>query len=128
MLEQTTPPAIAAQHKTSPTVPSPSRPLRIWPAVLMLAVFWAFLVAHYTFEMDMFPRFLSRMIAYGLLLIGFLAWWLTRRQISRRDRWLAVGVVVLTAVIAALLADESVNLFVLFMSAFPFIFTAWAAW
>jgi outer membrane protein assembly factor BamB len=108
--------------------PSPSRPLRIWPATLMLTVFWAFLIAHYTFEMDMFPRFLSRMIAYGLLLIGFLTWWLTRRQISRRDRWLAVAIVVLTSIVAGLLADSSVNLFVLFMSAFPFIFTAWAAW
>src|SRR4051812_49164943 len=114
---------------TTKTVHSqPRQTLRVWPAIVMLVVFWAFLVAHFTFEMDMFPRFISRMIAYGLLLIGYLGWWLTRRQISRRDRFLAIGIVILSSVIAGLVADKSVDLFVLFMSAFPFVFTAWALW
>ncbi|MEX2142907.1 MAG: PQQ-binding-like beta-propeller repeat protein [Pirellulales bacterium] len=94
----------------------------------MLAIFWTFLYAHYTFELAMFSRFISRMIAYGLLLLAFLGWWLTRRQVRLRDRFLAIGVVIVASLVAGLLADPTVDGFVLFMTAFPFVFTAWTLW
>jgi outer membrane protein assembly factor BamB len=103
-------------------------PLRIWPAVVMLAAFWAFLYVNYNFELAMFARFISRMIAYGLLLLAFLGWWLTRRQIRWRDRLLAVGVVIVISLVAGLLSDASVGPLALFMTALPFVFTVWTLW
>jgi outer membrane protein assembly factor BamB len=94
----------------------------------MLTVFWAFLYANYNFELAMFSRFMSRMIAYGLLLLAFLTWWLTRRQIRLRDRLLAVAVVVLLTLVAGFLSDKSVGPLALFMTALPFVFTAWTLW
>ena len=38
--------------------------------------------------MTMFARFGSRLVAHGLLLLGFLIWWLTNRGVSWRDRLL----------------------------------------
>jgi outer membrane protein assembly factor BamB len=128
-MDQQTQPATTAPIVTELQEPSRStQKLRLWPAVVMLALFWTFLYAHYTFELAMFSRFISRMIAYGLLLLAFLGWWLTRRQVLLRDRLLAVGLVMVTSIIAGLLADASVDPFVLFMSAFPFVFTAWTLW
>jgi outer membrane protein assembly factor BamB len=128
MLRDTPPQTSAAPVTATASAPERHQKLRIWPAVVMLAIFWTFLYAHYTFELAMLSRFLSRMIAYGLLLLTFLGWWLTRRQIRLRDRFLAVGFVILASVVAGLLADKTVNPFALFMTAFPFVFTAWALW
>jgi outer membrane protein assembly factor BamB len=118
-----------AAISTSPLrVWQPTSALRVWPAVLMLAIFWTFLYANYNLELAMFSRFMSRMIAYGLLLLGFLGWWLTRRQILWRDRLLAVGVVAVVSLVAGLLSDKSVGPLALFMTALPFVFTAWTLW
>src|SRR5688572_28116382 len=116
---------------TSPAVISEPRAIhsiRVWPATIMLALFWAFLYVHYTYEMAMFSRFISRLIAHGLLLLGFLGWWFTRRQVSLRDRFLAVGVWLLTSVFAGLLADKTVTVAGPLLFGFPFAFTVWTAW
>jgi outer membrane protein assembly factor BamB len=100
----------------------------VWPAVVMLAMYWTFLYVHYTYELAMFSRFISRVVVSGVLLIAFLGWWLTRRQIAARDRWLAVGTLILASIAAGLLADSSINPFILFLTAFPIVFTAWTLW
>src|SRR5687768_8813785 len=116
---------------TSPAAIAETRAIhsiRVWPAIIMLALFWAFLYVHYTYELAMFSRFVSRMIALGLLLLGFLGWWFTRRQVSLRDRFLAVGVWLLTSVFAGLLADKTVTVAGPLLFGFPFAFTVWTAW
>jgi outer membrane protein assembly factor BamB len=120
-------PFAATITKNSPVSPAIKKP-RIWPAVVILGLFWAFLYANYNLELAMFSRFMSRMISYGVLLLAFLAWWLTRRQIHLRDRLLAVGVVVVVSLGAGLLSHSSVGLTALLMTALPFIFTAWTLW
>ena len=116
-------PPVIADHADSPKPKG-----RLWFPVLLLAAFWAFLVANLTLDLAMFPRFMSRMIAYGILLIGFLTWWLTNRSISRGDRWAAVGVMVLATVFASLIADRSMDTFALVLAALPFAFTLWIVW
>jgi outer membrane protein assembly factor BamB len=119
--------ASKAQSTVNPSVaPAGVSPrLRLWIPIVLLSAFWAFLVANYTLDLAMFPRFLSRMIAYVVLLVGFLAWWLTNRSFTRRDRWLAVAVMVLMAVIGSFAADPTVDPFALVMSALPFALTLW---
>ena len=58
-------------------------------------------------------RFISRMLAFAVLLLGFLGWWLTRSAVRWRDRWQAVAAVVLILIAASLVADKTVNMFAL---------------
>ena len=108
--------------------PATSPPLRVWPAVVMLAVFWAFMYANRTLELSMFARFMSQLVVYGIVLLCFLGWWLTRRAIHWSDRLLAIGMVLLAGVGTWLVADPSFKAFGIFMSTFPFVVTAWILW
>src|SRR5450755_4822458 len=83
--------------------------VRVWPPVLMAVMFWVFWVAHYVIPMDAGTRFLSRLGASALLLLGFLIWWLSRRSFSWRDRLLAVALWVLGTFAAVKVADKSLG-------------------
>ncbi len=124
--------AMTSERRENPAVQTNNPPsasiLRVWPVVLMLAAFWAFEFAAYGLQMSMFARFMSRFAAYGVLLLFFLGWWLTRRAIRWRDRLLAIAVVVLAGVAAYSLVDPSINVFGLLMGAFPLVITAWILW
>jgi outer membrane protein assembly factor BamB len=111
------------------TVPAASRPVRVWPAVVMVALFWIFWVAHYAISMDAGARFLSRMAANALLLLGFLIWWLSRNSIRWSDRLIAIGLWVVGTVVAVKLADKSLgDLFSMTLSSSTLVMTAWTLW
>jgi outer membrane protein assembly factor BamB len=106
-----------------------SRPVRVWPAVAMVILFWVFWVAHYMISMDAGTRFLSRMAVNGLLLLGFLIWWLSRRSIRWRDRLLAVAIWIAGTYAAVMLADKTLgSLFAMFLSTASLAITAWTIW
>src|SRR5882672_7511234 len=105
------------------------RPIRVWPALVMVALFWIFWVAHYLIPMDAGTRFLSRMAANALLLLGFLIWWLSRSSIRWSDRLLAVGLWSVGTVVAVKLADKSLgDLFSMTLSSSTLVMTAWTLW
>ena len=108
--------------------PRSTRILRLWPAILLLIGFWVFLLYNYNADMPMGTRFISRMLAFAVLLLGFLGWWLTRSAVRWRDRWQAVAAVVLILIAASLVADKTVNMFALVLLSLPFIFTVWTIW
>ncbi len=119
------PAAAAAGDHATPE----SRPLRLWPAVVMLALFWAFYLANGSFEMTMFARFMSRLAAHGLLLLGFLVWWLfISRGVSWGDRLLAVAVFVVGSIAVLSVADPTITIFSIFMAALPWVLTAGVLW
>lgn len=105
-----------------------SSTLRVWPAVVVVLLFWAFLFATRLVEISMFARFMSRLGAYAVLLLFSLGWWLSRRAVPWRDRLLAIAVVFLCGIVTWKVADKSLNAFGLFMAAFPVVATAWVAW
>jgi outer membrane protein assembly factor BamB len=98
-----------------------------WPAVVLLCAFWAFSIGAEWIEMSMFFRFISRMLAHLLLLVLFVTWWLTNRRIAWFDRWRALALATGGAVLAGLLADKSIGMFVI-MFGLPFVLTIWVAW
>jgi outer membrane protein assembly factor BamB len=120
--------AAGAPAADPPAEDSSRRPIRFWPVALILVVFWVFLAVNYNVEMDMSTRFLTRMIALVGLLIAFLTWWLTRRQINLTDRLLAVALWIGGTVIASLISDPTLDLFALVLSTMPIVVTAWAGW
>src|SRR5262245_21839288 len=122
---------VTADRHAEQIVPSETAvapPLRVWPAIVMVLAYWGILIATYVMGMSNFERFISRFAALLVLLLAFSIWWLTRRAVSRRDRWLAVGVVLLIAAGTLVVADKSMDAFGLFMSSFPFIVTIGAIW
>jgi len=105
-----------------------SRPLRLLPSVVMLALFWAFYLANGSIEMTMFARFMSRLAAHGLLFLGFLVWWLSSRGLSWRDRLLPLAVFIAGSAMVLWVSDPSINAWTIFLEASPWVLTASTAW
>jgi outer membrane protein assembly factor BamB len=102
--------------------------LRVWFPIVLLAAYWAFVYVNQNYEFSSAGRFLSRMGALLLLFLAFTIWWLSRRVLSWRDRVLAVVAVFAISALALFAADKSLNAFGYFLSATPFIITAWVGW
>jgi outer membrane protein assembly factor BamB len=102
--------------------------LRVWPAVVMVLLFWVFLYVNRTAALSPGFRFISRVGTYAIMLACFLGWWLSRSSIRWRDRFLAIAVAVGAGILARLLADRSIDSFGLLLSAFPWVVTAWTGW
>ena len=73
---------------------------RVWPAVALVALFWA---AHFATSMSnqpLFNRFMEMLASTGVLLIGFLHWWWLDKRGRRGERrapvltWLIAGIIV----------------------------------
>ena len=48
----------------APPLPS-SRPVRAWPAIVLLVIYWIVMAVIQQSDLAMFPRFLSRMAPFG---------------------------------------------------------------
>jgi outer membrane protein assembly factor BamB len=112
---------------TAPSTESPSkvRAIRFWPMAVMLAAFWAYFIGNYWMELSQGQRFFSRLIAHAILFLGFLIWWLSRRGVPWRERWMEVAVFLLGSTVMLQLADPSIGIMSIFLIAAPFIFTGW---
>jgi hypothetical protein len=119
--------ATPAVHPLDHASPAPRPQPRAWPAVVIVAVFWAFHFISTRIEFQMFYRFLTGMAVLTLVLITFLAWWLTRRTVSRRERWLAFGALIVAAVVTVPLSHKSMGPMPIF-GGVPWLLTGWAAW
>jgi outer membrane protein assembly factor BamB len=117
----------APVDQLQPPAPSPGRP-RVWPAVALVGLYWAFFFASPLLGLTMFPGFLARMAAGLLLALAFSLWWSFNRGIPRRDRLVGFAGVVLGGVAAALLSDRTVPAMILVLMGLPLAFTAWAVW
>jgi outer membrane protein assembly factor BamB len=102
--------------------------LRVWPAVVLLAAYWAFTYVNQNYEFSSVMRFITRMMALLLLVLVFAMWWLTRSKLSIRDRIGAALIVLAISAFAVAASDKSINAFGYFLSAAPVIITAWTAW
>src|SRR5262245_8732445 len=118
----------ALQAATAPSGTAPRRiPRRLWVMAAILAAFWVFELSIYSTEMAMFPRFISRMLVYLVLLLVFLGWWLSNRHLLWRDRLLGLVLLFGGAAVAFTLAEPSSRA-VIVMAGFPRLFTAWTVW
>ena len=119
--------ASPALHPLDHESPATRPTLRLWPAVVIVALLWAFLLISPRVEIPMFYRFLAQMAVLTVVLLAYLAWWLTRRRVSRGERWLAVGAVVVAAVVTMVLGHKSMGIMPIF-GGLPWLLTGWVAW
>jgi outer membrane protein assembly factor BamB len=113
----------AVPYSTAEPAPRP----KIWPAVLLVGIYWAYVGISTMLDMPTFPKFMSQAGVLLLVIIGFLIWWLLNRRIRGTDRLLVLGCAVAAPVVADFLADETLGPITV-MSGIPVMITAWAAW
>lgn len=101
--------------------------VRALPAVVMVGLFWAYFILSGQIEMPMFIRFLTRMGAMLVVLLAVAVWWLTRRRVSRAERWSVAGALVGAAVASVLLSDKSMGPMPIF-DGMPWLLTACTTW
>ena len=119
-LEQTT-------SGSQPSAELPARVPRIWPGVLLVAMYWAFVTALGRLDLEISTVFLSTMAASALLLLAFSTWWLTNGTIPRRERFVDFSLYALAGIAVGLLCDPSMGLIGLVFAGVPMVTTAWMA-
>jgi outer membrane protein assembly factor BamB len=104
-----------------------TKPPRYWPAVVMLAAYWAYAFTCRHLELSMGVLFLSRMVALLLLLLAFSIWWLTNRRIARGERWLTVTITLAGAALAVPFTRSTLGPAVVVLGLL-FVFTVGTVW
>jgi outer membrane protein assembly factor BamB len=107
-------------------VESPKQP-RVWPAVVLVGLYWSYNLVLRWVEAQMFVVFLTMLAAVALLTLLFTIWWLTNRRISRADRWACLGVAVICGVASEFLASK-VGVMAWLLMSLPWVVTIWTGW
>src|SRR5438067_2458532 len=98
--------------------PPAVRPMRLWPAVVLIAAFWGVFVVNLMIDTTISAHFFTSVIGPGVVFLAFLIWWLTNRAIPLADRLTGLGAVIAGTWLAARWTHES-NAFAVFMYALP---------
>jgi outer membrane protein assembly factor BamB len=106
----------------------PIRGPRLWPAVVLVGLFWAWFLVARALELATFVRFLSSIAACALLLLAFSVWWLRNRRVSGTERLIGFGTAVAAGAAAVLLSLQTLGAIGLLLMALPYVITAWTLW
>jgi outer membrane protein assembly factor BamB len=108
--------------------PAPAKAVRLWPALVLLALYW---VAHFIVDPLQKPYFVGFLFNLGsaaLLALLCLVWWWTNRRISLRDRLYGSLLIIFGGLIVEPFCHESIGWWGLLMTGLPVVLTAWALW
>ena len=124
--------AAQAHHdpQSQPNSPGagPQTRLRLWPGVVLVAVFWLVRVWATTGEFALYKFFVGMLIAPLVVLAGLALWWLLASRLRWCDRLLVVGTFVAVTAVAMVSADASFRGMALVLYALPVVITAWLGW
>lgn len=112
-----------------PPPPSAGNRLRVWPAVVVIALLWAALMIPVRVAPDeMMVQFMAAMFAPMIALALIAVWWLFASRVPWSHR--LVGLLVCAAAGAAAVgfAHPTMGGFILNIFALPLLVTAWVAW
>src|SRR5688572_31114403 len=84
---------------------APSKP-RIAPAIVLVALFWAFFMGVGLADLPNFTVFMARFAALGVLILAFTIWYLVSRNGRPLERLAVIGMAALGGVIAIALLDH----------------------
>lgn len=121
-LTQAPAPFAPAPERTSTAAP------RVWPVLLILAVYWAVSLALRWTEQPMFVQFMSMLATRGLLILLFVVWWLAASRVSWTVKFAALGVWFLGAAIGAALIGDPYAAFGWLFFTLPWALTIWGIW
>lgn len=122
-------------HSTSPApvegspIPSPTaRPVRVWPGVVLVALFWCVFFGVRLFDLPISTGFVSIMGTASLITLLYLGWWLFNGTVRLSDRLFDVAVLVVGLLAAGLFCHHTLGPIGLVFLGLPLAFTAWTLW
>src|SRR5262249_41097277 len=92
-----------------PVPPAAAKPVRLWPAVVLVALFWVGFFVMARLEKPYFVGFLYALASSGLFALFYLTWWWTRRRIPLAERLYGFILIVGGGVMAAMLSHPSLS-------------------
>jgi outer membrane protein assembly factor BamB len=128
-----TPPTEASTPSpaVAPTAASGSveRRLRLWPAVVILALQWLLMTVPPLIDREsILAMMLAKLGAPLLGLLGLTLWWLFASRLRWRDRWLGIVACFGLGAIAYAFNHPTFDLFPIIMFALPVLITAGVLW
>jgi outer membrane protein assembly factor BamB len=111
--------------------PTPARltkPPRVWPAVVLVGLYWAYAFGSRSVELTTGVRFFALLGMVAFLTLLFAVWWLTNRRLRGTERLVGLGVAVAGGSVTGGLTQQTLGGFGCFLFATPWVLTAWAAW
>lgn len=105
----------------------PPKPPRVWPAVVLVGLFWSYDFVLRWLEAAMFTRFMAMLGCTALLVLAFTVWWLLNRRIARSERWTSLGIAVAGGVVSALLSHK-VGMIAWLLMTLPWVVSTWTGW
>ena len=107
---------------------SADRPLRLWPGVFIVALFWACLKLPGIFIPGETMQFFFVFFGPMVLTVLFLVWWLFFSRARWADRGFGLGVAILLGAGAWFTFHPTLKDMGLMMFAIPVVTTAWVGW
>jgi outer membrane protein assembly factor BamB len=117
----------AHYESSDPSPTAPARP-RVWPAILIIALFWTARQLLANIDMPIFQRFMGTLAATAVLMLAFLLWWTIDRRGRRGQRLVPVLAWLVGGILAGVLSFKSLGPMPLILTAMPWVFTAWTLW
>ena len=102
--------------------------LRLWPAVLIVALQWGVSTLAQTFAAGTMLQFMAMFMGPMIGAALFAGWWLFASRLPWKDRWRGLAAAVATGVTARLVADPSIGGMPMIVFALPMITLACAVW
>lgn len=108
--------------------PKADRPVRVWPAVALAAVYWIHQIYVAQSDMPMFTRFMSKSMGGLAFLVIFLILWLSNGTLRGRIRLAGLGLFLGGLAVAIAAAHKTFEPIGFMMTAVPPALTIWVAW
>jgi outer membrane protein assembly factor BamB len=127
-------PSQVADHSTSPAAyTAPTKPPRLWPAQILVALYWIGILIVTIFFKATFTQFLVQFYTPMLLALGVVVWWLCLSRLPLAARFFGVAAFFAGGLVAYGFADKSMFAHKFFpmgliMSALPLATTAVVLW
>ena len=102
--------------------------LRLWPAVVDVALFWGISkFAAWAYPGTMF-HFNAMFLGPMLATVAMVAWWLFASRLPWRERWLGLVAFIAAGSVALFLAHPTLKGMPMIVFALPVLITAWVGW
>src|SRR5262245_60749237 len=113
------------QDKETSATTGPAPTVRLWPAVVLVALYWSLYFIVGSLDKLYFVGFVYGMGSAGLLVLLCLSWGWTNRRIALKDRWGGFLLIVAALFIAEPFCHPSVGWFGLLTGGLPVVLTVW---
>ncbi|MGQ0635117.1 MAG: outer membrane protein assembly factor BamB family protein [Planctomycetaceae bacterium] len=107
---------------------APNRAVRVWPAVLVVALQWLMMIVPGRVAPGTMLQFIGMMWAPLVGLVGIVGWWLFGSRLRGAQRWGVLAAFAAGAAIVWLGADSSFGAMGMALLALPIVMTVWCAW